>query len=239
MVAELKQRRFRPRPVATLVAVAFTALFAGLGVWQLHRAQEKESLAAAFEAQRRLPPLDVGSEPVEIAAHRYRDAVARGRFAKNHQIYVDNVVLDGRPGYEVFTPLALEGGQGHVLIDRGWLAQGASRTERPSVPVPDGEVTISGWLDHPRSLPVIVAGDIPANASFWPYLDIDTLAKRLDAPLPRYVIHAAAPQDSALRQKAPEFDAKMGMHIGYAIQWFAFAAVAAGTYVATSLRKTS
>jgi surfeit locus 1 family protein len=119
------------------------------------------------------------------------------------------------------------------------VAQGVSRNERPSVPVPGGEVTISGWLDHPRSLPVIVAGEIPAEASFWPYLDLDALVLRLGAPLPRYVIRAEPPSGSGLRQKAPSFDAKVGMHIGYAIQWFAFAAVAAGVYMAASLKRSA
>lgn len=225
--------------MATVVAVAFTTLFAGLGVWQLNRVHEKQALAASFEARRGLPPLDVASEPVDIAEHRYRDAEARGRFAKDHQIYVDNVVLEGRPGYEVFTPLQLDGDRGHVLVDRGWLPQGASRGEQPSAPVPDGPVSVSGWLDHPRSLPVIVAGEVPADGTVWPYLDLDTLAERLGAPLPRYMIHADAPAGSGLSQKVPEFDAKVGMHIGYAIQWFAFAAVAAGTWVAGSLRKAA
>lgn len=239
MAPQMKQRRFRLRPVATVVAVAFTALFSGLGVWQLHRAQEKDALAAAFEAQRALPPLRIGSQPVDIADHRYRDATARGRFAQNHQIYVDNVVHEGRPGYEVFTPLTLDSGQGQVLIDRGWVPQGSSRGERPSVPVPEGPVTVSGWLDYPRSLPVIVAGDVPADDTFWPYLDLDALTRRVGAPLPRYVIHAEAPGESGLHQKNPKFDAKVGMHIGYAIQWFAFAAVAAGTYFAVNLKRTA
>ena len=121
MVSQLKQLRFRPRPLGTAVALVFTALFTGLGVWQLNRAQEKEGLSSAFEAQRALAPLNLVTDRVDIATHQYRDATVRGAFAKDHQIYVDNVVFDGRPGYEVFTPLQLENGHGYVLVDRGWI----------------------------------------------------------------------------------------------------------------------
>ena len=237
MVSQLKQHRFRPRPLGTVVALVFTALFTGLGVWQLNRAQEKEGLSSAFEAQRALAPLNLVTDRVDIATHQYRDATVRGAFAKDHQIYVDNVVFDGRPGYEVFTPLQLENGHGYVLVDRGWVQQGATRSDLPSVPVPEDTVTVEGWLDHPRSMPVIVAGDVAAGDAVWPHLDVDALASRLGSTLPRYVIHAIPPEGSGLHQKSPEFSAKTGMHIGYAIQWFAFAAVAAGTYVAVNLKR--
>ena len=237
MVTQLKQLRFRPHPLATVLAVAFTALFAGLGAWQLQRAQEKRDQTAAFEAQRALPAVNLATHDVNIESDRYRDAGVTGRYLTEHQILVDNVVFDGRPGYEVFVPLALAEEKGLVLVDRGWVSQGASRQSLPRVEIPTDEVTVTGWLDHPRSMPVIVAGDIDATQPMWPYLDMEALAARIGAPLPPYVIHAASA--GTLLAKAPEFESKVGMHIGYAIQWFAFAAVAAGTYIALNLKKTA
>lgn len=238
MATQLKHLRFRPRPLATLTAVAFTALFAGLGIWQLHRAQEKERLASAFEAQRALPALDLAVHRVDIEQDRYRDASLTGHYLTGHQILVDNVVFDGKPGYQVFAPLQLNGRPDLILIDRGWVSAGASRQQRPRVGIPAETVTITGWLDHPRSLPVIIAGDIDASETFWPYLDTEALSARIGAQLLPYVIHAV-PADDALLAKAPQFESKVGMHIGYAIQWFAFAAVAAGAYIALNLKKTA
>ena len=237
MVTQLKHRRFRPHPAATVVAVAFTLLFTGLGIWQLDRASQKESMASGFEAQRRLPAVDPAVEPVNIDEHRFRDASMRGEYLAGHQILVDNVVFEGRPGYEVFTPLRVSDSAGLVLVDRGWISQGPRRGDAPEVPVPQGTVTVSGWIDHPRSKPVIIAGEIEASRDVWPYLDTEALEQRLGASLPPYMVRAT--NEPQLLHKAPEFDAKTGMHIGYAIQWFAFAAAAAGTYVAVSLRKTA
>lgn len=237
MVTQLKHRRFRPHPAATVAAVAFTLLFTGLGIWQLDRASQKEGMASVFEAQRQLPPVDPAAGPVSIDEHRYRDASIRGEFLASHQVLVDNVVFEGRPGYEVFTPIRVAGTGDLLLVDRGWISQGPRRGDAPEVPVPMGTVSVSGWLDHPRSKPVIIAGEIEAASDVWPYLDTQALEQRLGASLPPYMVRAT--NEPQLLHKAPEFDAKTGMHIGYAIQWFAFAAAAAGTYVAVSLRKTA
>jgi len=233
----MKHRRFRPTLASTLVALVFTGLFTALGVWQVQRAAEKEGLAQAFEAQRQLPALDFAAGPVDVDASRYRAATATGELVANHMIYVDNVVLDGRPGYQVFTPLRLNNDRGQILVDRGWIAQGPSRATLPDVPVPTGTLTISGWIDHPRSHPVIVAGEIDPAQTLWPYLDMAVLAQRSGDRLPPLVLHAASDPVAELRQKPPEFAPKTGMHIGYAIQWFAFAAAAVGTYIAVNLKR--
>ena len=237
MVTHLKQFRFRPHPLATLTAVAFTTLFASLGVWQLQRADEKRELAAEFERQRALPAVDLSHHAVRLAEDRYRQATVTGVYAAGDQILVDSVVLDGRPGYQVFAPLRIAGSGNPILVDRGWVPQGATRADVPEVAIPGGEVTIDGWLDQPRSKPVIVAGDIDADQTLWPFLDVDALSARSGLDLPAHVIHAA--EEEGLRTKAPEFSSNVGMHIGYAIQWFAFAAVAAGTYLALNLKKSA
>ncbi len=41
--------RFRPGVRLTLIASALVALFVQLGIWQLHRAEQKEELKAAIE----------------------------------------------------------------------------------------------------------------------------------------------------------------------------------------------
>lgn len=237
MVTQLKQRRFRPHPVATVIAVLFTGLFTGLGIWQLDRVGQKERLAESFESQRSLPAVDLSKTKVDIVKDRYRDATAAGDFVPEHQILIDNVVFEGRPGFQVLAPLRLEGTNDFLLVDRGWAPQGAKRGDVPNIPPANDSLPVSGWLDFPRSLPVIVPGPVDANAEIWPYLDMEALAGRLGATLPNFVIHAT--DDGVLANRHPEFEAKTAMHIGYAIQWFAFAAAAAGTYLVVSMRRTA
>ena len=53
---------------------------------------------------------------------------------RSRQILIDNMVNGERAGYFVITPFALQGG-GWVLVNRGWVPLGASRAERPAIPV--------------------------------------------------------------------------------------------------------
>ena len=38
-------------------------------------------------------------------------------------------------------------------------------------------------------------------------------------------------------RKWPKYDAKVGMHIGYSIQWFAFALIVLVTYLGVNIKK--
>src|SRR5215472_12931909 len=124
-----RHRQFRPRTIPTLAAVAFIALTIALGNWQRHRAAEKDALAAQFAAAAREPALELPSVDEEALALRFRSVKATGEYDAKQQILIDNKVRAGRPGFDVVAPLKLEGSGRYVLVDRGWIAQGASRRE--------------------------------------------------------------------------------------------------------------
>jgi surfeit locus 1 family protein len=73
-----------------------------LGVWQLHRADEKRALQMQFDAQRNAEPIDAAQLSAEPVA--YTRAQLRGEFDNAHSFLLDNRVLHGRVGYEVLTP---------------------------------------------------------------------------------------------------------------------------------------
>src|SRR5918999_5519037 len=79
-----------------------------------------------------------------VAPERFvlKRVVARGRFVDEHTVYLDNKLRRGQPGYEVVTPLRLDGM--HVLVNRGWVHAGRTRETLPEVPVPPGEVRVEG-----------------------------------------------------------------------------------------------
>jgi surfeit locus 1 family protein len=52
-----------------------------------------------------------------------------------------------RAGYFVITPFALAGG-GWVLVNRGWVPLGASRAERPAIPVSGDPRRVRGRADN-------------------------------------------------------------------------------------------
>jgi cytochrome oxidase assembly protein ShyY1 len=150
--AQRTRRRFRPAVVPTLAMLAAVAVFVAAGRWQQARMHEKEALRAQLDAAQRLAPAAIAGLPgaADWAALRFRPVVAVGAYRAAAQILIDNRVHEGRAGYDVVAPLELPDGRA-VLVDRGWVAQGATRAELPHVPPPGGTVTVEGRLALPAA----------------------------------------------------------------------------------------
>ncbi|WP_187770723.1 SURF1 family protein, partial [Cognatilysobacter lacus] len=124
-------------------ALVLATGFARLGVWQLHRAVEKEHLLADVGRvlhERRPQPLVIAANSAR--ALDYDWAAGRGRFLATPPLFLDNQQREGRVGvrdYAVFQPV---GGM-PMLVDMGWLPIGAARV-LPHVSAPAGEVDVRG-----------------------------------------------------------------------------------------------
>lgn len=138
--------------IITLAALAMIALTVSLGRWQLSRAAEKEARAARIEAQRAHPPLDLtGLQAVEdIRTEMDRLVRLRGLWVPTRTVYLDNRQMHGRPGFYVLTPLALEGTEQTLMVQRGWVPRNfQDRTQLPEVETPPGLVEITARIAPP------------------------------------------------------------------------------------------
>ena len=215
----------RPRWLPWIAAALAITLFSGLGVWQLQRAAEKRAVIASLadSGQPALDRLPGTSTTLRKAARR--EVRIQGRYEGERQFLLDNRILEGRPGFDVLTPLVLDDGR-RVLVDRGWVAAGAGREPVESVRLASGErVTVEGrlWLPEPG----IALGAAVTPGDGWPRLvtrvDFTALEKALDRKLVPAVIRAAgdAPWLFRPRDLQPRFGPMR--HYGYAFQWFALA----------------
>src|SRR5690349_17760108 len=140
-VIRIAGRTFRPGWMPTLAAAAFIALTIALGNWQTRRADEKIQIGRKIDEAARAPVLTVPSTRVEAAGLERRRVAARGSFVARDTLFLDNKLHRGAAGYQVLTPLRLEGGVVHVLVDRGWIAAG-DRSKLPAVATPEGLQTV-------------------------------------------------------------------------------------------------
>jgi cytochrome oxidase assembly protein ShyY1 len=135
--------------------LAAAAVCARLGAWQLERAEVRGASAQAarlaeIEAQEPVPLEDVlAPQSTFDGALVGRRIEVTGRYEADGQLLVVDRALDGRTGYLVLTPLRVESpdaeADGAVLpVVRGWVADGDPGAEL--VAVPDGEVTVTGYL---------------------------------------------------------------------------------------------
>lgn len=231
--------RFRPTVFATLLTVVAVGVFASLSVWQYQRAAYKEQVAQAVAQQTVLPAIDLNQTAVDWPAQRFRPATVTGTWETGNSLLLDNIVHHGKAGYHVITPLQLTNGQ-HILVNRGWVEVGADRQKLPAIATPTGVVQLSGTLDLPRSKPVFLFGDVPADVEGnqrWLYLDIPYFAQKLGFPLMPYTLLQSSDSADGLRRDWPVYENKAGMHIGYSIQWGAFALIALGAYLYLNTHK--
>jgi surfeit locus 1 family protein len=227
--AVLRARRFRPRLVPTLAAVAAVATCLAAGNWQQDRMHAKEALRRQYDAAATAAPLALASLPAatDWPSLRYRPVVASGEYLANRQIFIDNKVAAGRAGFHVVTPLSLADGR-VVLVNRGWIAQRSSRALLPDAPPPLGAATVQGRIAIPAAgylelKPESTSGSIRQN------LDPARFAVATGLAVLPAVIEATAapgPDDGLLRDwPAPDFG--IATHRIYMVQWYAFALLAA------------
>jgi surfeit locus 1 family protein len=225
--------RFAPRVPATLATIAAAILFSVLGNWQLGRAAEKHALAADFA--RKDAAQDIRSVPAD--GPRYPHVFARGQYDGEHQFLLDNRVHAGRAGVHVLTPMRLPDGS-TVLVNRGWQPFGATRADLPDVAVSDEVRTIHGRLDRLPRPPIELEG-IPATG--WPRLMQYPNAAKLSAALGRdlydgmILLEPDEPDGFVREWTVP--GAGSDRNLGYAVQWFAFAALAVAIWIALSLKR--
>jgi cytochrome oxidase assembly protein ShyY1 len=151
-----------------------------------------------------------------------------GSFDARHQILIDNAQHSGRVGFIVVTPLALDDGR-NVLVDRGFVAGGASRAVLPSPPVPVGSVTVTGRVDIPSSRYVELGSRLP-DGPLWQHLDPRRFAQATGIDVLPVVIRATGPRGDGLTEDQALPDTGIEKHVSYMVQWLTFAAMAAGLW---------
>lgn len=217
------------KPLLCMVAAAMVLCMLRLGVWQLDRADQKRDIAGqlASRAEQVAIPLPALMKSTEVGNQRFRQVILIGEYLIGSDIFVDNQVVNGQVGYQVFTPFKLHNGGAIVLMARGWISVGSSRDIVPKVVTAEGKLTLEGRLNMPHAKPPLWNDKYPVSkGAVWQYLPIPEVANVLQAEVfPLVVELAPSSSDShALVRKWPEIsDQWVAKHQGYAFQWFAMA----------------
>jgi surfeit locus 1 family protein len=232
----MSRRRFRPGALPTVATIAFCALTVALGVWQTRRASEKDTLQARLEQRAAERPRAVPARPVDPDDYALRPVVAHGVYVERFTILLDNRVHRGRAGFDVLAPLRIAGSEMHVLVNRGWVTGGRTRADLPQVATPAGEQTVVGLATVPSTHVFELAPDaVPGRV--WQTLRLDRYRAWSNLELQPIVIEQTNDAGDGLVREWDRPDAGADRHRAYALQWFAFAALAAVLYVVLNLER--
>jgi surfeit locus 1 family protein len=244
-----------PPAAVLLVAALVAAVCVRLGFWQLSRLHEKQSLNQGLRSALSAPPLDLAGadaaaasrpETLRSEALRRTRYFARGRYDESRQFLLMGRARDGDPGVEVVTPLLPDDGSAAVLVNRGWIPSIDAATAQPERFPAAGERTIVGLAEPivrgiARSRPTPYLRVEIDSLHVWstPRLDADSVEARLPYRVRPYLLRAlpdaADSLEVAQEARASAFAGPLRpavrfydetVHVSYAGQWFAFAAIA-------------
>lgn len=226
----------------TLLVLAAVAVMIRLGIWQLDRLAQRRAFNAHVLAGQNAPPLDLNPNtlPADLENMEYRTVTVSGIYDVAEQVALRNRVWYGKPGYDLLTPLKIDGTDEIILVDRGWVPISYTPDGDQTYPTP-GTVTVTGIVRLSQSAPDFgIIGDatpLPGERlAVWSLANVTAIAAQLPYHiLPVYIQRApdsTLPADVNLWTDAdlpypslPEIEITEGPHMGYALQWFTFALI--------------
>ena len=233
-------RRFRPRLWPTLATLLLVPLFIAAGQWQWNKAAAKAKLQIELEARGQEAALIIPSSRVDGEALRYRQVVARGYFEPQYQVLIDNRIYRGQAGYHVITPLHLAGSELRVLVNRGWVPAPADHRTLPPIATPSGPVEVLGTATVPATR-FFTLGQDPAPAAWASVrqnLDLARYGQAVTFPLQPVVIQLDPGSTAGgFAREWPRPDDRRQTNLGYALQWWSFAATTVVLWLLLNFRK--
>ena len=219
----------------TLFVLPALAMLMGLGVWQVQRLAWKEGLIAQSEAAAKAEPAAL-AEVLTAPDPEFRRALvvcpglATSPFVELQSIH------DGGPGARLISLCRAPGVATPLLIDRGFVPEGASARPR----VIESTLPLSLLVELRRTPGAGNAMTPPPAGNRFYARDSAAMAKVLGAPtVSEFTLFALAspnPEIGALSASAPPA-AFSNNHLGYAMTWFGLAIALVGFYVAMLWRR--
>lgn len=208
-------------------SIFFVIVFVFLGVWQIERAAHKEGLLQAFNSEQESPPIRLTSQSPD-----WSRVFVDGIFDSSRQILIDNQIHKGKVGYKIYTPFRFDDNK-IVLVDRGWIAQGQSRSDLPQLNILEKKSRIIATVTSPEQ-GVLAGSELLTNE--WPRVSqtkaVEVIASAFKEPILDIVL-VLDPGSSQITEfiQIKPFAITPVKHYGYAMQWFTMSIVLLGMFL--------
>jgi surfeit locus 1 family protein len=209
-----------------LLSIVVAGVCVRLGAWQLDRLGERRHANAAIAERRNAAPVAVTDSRSARGDLWQRRVTVRGVADYDHERVWLGRTFDGAPGVAIVTPIRLADGSA-VLVDRGFAPSPDARRVDLAATREGDTLSVSGLaLRAPRG-----RGDADPRAL------ADSFSYALAPIIVQWLPDGGAFSGSRVPvRRWPAASLDDGPHRSYAIQWFAFAAVALGGAVAVLRR---
>lgn len=220
---------------AALVVLIAAGVMVRLGFWQLDRLEQRRTENAQIEAGMSQPALDLATGvPADLGAMAFREVVATGEYLEKESILLRNQAWEGETGYHLISPLRIAGREELLLVDRGFVPLADNSPAALEKYAEPGTVTVQGRLQPFLPKPTFTGvPDAPLTSGetrlLWNFLGFrDLQVQYPEGLMNAWLLAVPEPGNPAvrtLRETTPAPDLSEGPHLGYALQWFAFALI--------------
>lgn len=230
--------------IGSLLVLVVAAGCIRLGIWQLDRLEQRRAVNALAMERMSHPPVAADELPGDSSGAAFRRLLLTGS-CEGAPIVLAARSRRGAPGVHLLCRFRTDGGR-LLLLDRGWLPSADARTvdetwlaqivadttlEAIAIPFPPGETTTrpSSARTIEQTEQGVSIGD-PAPRVIY-RLNRAQAREVVGAELPAWYAQAVGPADGTPVPPDPPVpadppDLSEGPHLGYAVQWFSFAAIA-------------
>ena len=206
-------------PYVLIGAIISTYMFSA--VWSMGNSFRDETGFSAWH------------DGMEIRPHQRLKAT--GNYDGDHQVLLENIIVNSRYGMYVITPLEGMEDEPVLLVNRGWVENTPNAPlDAERLDVPTDRVTVRG---RAGSLPRagMKMGDAFESGDTWPkgavYPSFDEVAAALGRDVQPFVLLMDKEEEHGFLRHWVPTEFGPGKHFGYALQWFAMGAVLSGLLV--------
>lgn len=237
---KLSNYRFSPSWLGLLIVMICVPGFIKLGLWQYGKAKQGESIQANQQQSETQPMLPLPLTIDHPESLNYKKVLVKGHYDTRYQILLDNQVEAGRAGFHVITPLKIDNSEQYVLINRGWIPGNDIHSELPEFTTPAASVEIAGmvWTPGKKIFSLEKQTEKTAWHIVWQNMDLQRYRNIVPLKVLPIVIKldpASAAGGFVRNWQLPA--KKIATNLGYAYQWFGFAAATVLIYIFTSFKK--
>jgi len=227
---------FTPRWQMSVLALFIILLFARLGFWQLHRADEKKQMLGAHHALTKKAPI-LWESNSKLPA-QYQQIRVKGHFLSK-TLLLDNQHYRHQFGYHVISPLMLNNGH-IILVDRGWVPGSGSRQVLPATATPSGLISLQGSAYYPSTknwrLGQLLEKE-QGNSVIVELIDTKLIGQFLHKSVYPFIIRLGKQELNGFVREWAVVAMPPQRHYAYAVQWFAMALVIFIIFIVLNCKK--
>ncbi len=232
----------KPAPWLVVLLLSAEVAFVAAAYWQWQRGEFKDQrareFAAALTERDKAPQRDFNSLLASTAD--FSAARLRGHLLLEHVLLLDNRIVQGQFGVDVFVPLRLDGG-GHVLVNLGWIAADRSRRVAPELPDIAKQFDASGLIAPAPaaglSSQVAIRHDAVAPQTLLAIVPHEIATALQVSPMLGRVFLPAPENASPFHRDWQPAGMNADRHRGYALQWASFAVASLILFVMFHVRR--